>query len=784
MASVLQLVDVDAETNILFDLNDSAGANSAFYGGVQTLLVQDVSFGSATLGNDASVAAATPRSVAFNRLARRPVSFHSIIKASSYDNLTKAVGVLGRYLADGATLRWIADGSSDRKFIDCDPTNAPALLSGREAALYEATQLFQTPAGVEIALSSLPYLRSDALDPALNKLANATLLLDSNDDGTPNGWTITSTPTLSIVAATDSLHVVAGAATRGIFQATGAASAASGQTWTLSCEVQVASGTMALITDWRTAADATISNVSVTQAAAGWKRISITGTAPGTTDHIRVRIESSGAAATFDVRNVQLEQSASASPFRVAGSQTIVVDPASTTSPPFMMPVYNPGTAPAPCVLDVAFPDASTAGVEADYARLSNDGVMGRNRLADFLNGPNFAQAEATANGWTATLGTDASSVADGNASGGNTLRITHATDPTTAKQRVNLTRSTMMDCLRGRFVVMARVKGAAARLFKLQLVWGPGTSPQYSNDEVDHDLTNATTFNYVPVNLGEIELPEELGVQLGNFTMQLWTRQDSGTAQNLDVDDLWLVPAVDTAAATVSSGGEQSVFGSALTTPPKDLGAGDPTWTAGTVSGTSMVLDTLNDGAGWGDNTNGAFGGVGHHAITFDWNFVSGDSGYTYKVEVANLTDNTIVASQSFTPSPNTSGHQTLILAFDGVAAKVYQPRVVHTVQTSLGTTTIHSMSHTVIPLIVQNQRVRSDPGSLPTRDDVETLDSSGNLLTQMDPSATPFWVPPGLSLVWLNELDVSAAGYVENQATLGRTMTVTPTVYRRDWS
>ena len=52
-----------------------------------------------------------------------------------------------------------------------------------------------------------------------------------------------------------------------------------------------------------------------------------------------------------------------------------------------------------------------------------------------------------------------------------------------------------------------------------------------------------------------------------------------------------------------------------------------------------------------------------------------------------------------------------------------------------------------------VQNQKARSDPGSLPTRSDVEKLDSSGNMVIPLSATAVPFWLPPGLSLIYLNE-------------------------------
>src|SRR5207247_6185565 len=105
-----------------------------------------------------------------------------------------------------------------------------------------------------------------------------------------------------------------------------------------------------------------------------------------------------------------------------------------------------------------------------DEVKRPNYCITERNRLSDFLNGPNYAQAESTGNGWTVTLATGTSSTADGNASGGNMARTTHTTDPNTLAKRITWTRSTTLDCLRGRYTVYARLLAAAAKVYDLQL--------------------------------------------------------------------------------------------------------------------------------------------------------------------------------------------------------------------------------------------------------------------------------------------------------------------------
>jgi hypothetical protein len=112
------------------------------------------------------------------------------------------------------------------------------------------------------------------------------------------------------------------------------------------------------------------------------------------------------------------------------------VDPAATGFAQ-LMPIYNPSEAPAPCEVLVAFPDSNSKIVEVDYGLVSDKMVPGSRALSDFLNGPNYAQAEATGGGWTVALGADTISGANVHASGGNQAQIAHTVDPTLAAKRI-----------------------------------------------------------------------------------------------------------------------------------------------------------------------------------------------------------------------------------------------------------------------------------------------------------------------------------------------------------
>src|SRR6266516_3899163 len=192
MTITLQIVDVDDPTSIMFDLNDPTGANSALYGSVVTGILQDVDMGVPTMPNTGTGTGS------FNRDARAQMKMRVRIDATSYDAGALAVGRLAALIAQGCCIKYIANGSTDVRYIDCDPSETPVLLNGQPQTLFNAMTLMDTPEGITLQLSRLPYLRGDKLDPTVNKLvSNPTMLRDSNADGTPDGWTITSTPTLT-----------------------------------------------------------------------------------------------------------------------------------------------------------------------------------------------------------------------------------------------------------------------------------------------------------------------------------------------------------------------------------------------------------------------------------------------------------------------------------------------------------------------------------------------------------------------------------------------------------
>jgi hypothetical protein len=187
MASTLQLVDTDLST-VLLDLN---GTNGDEYGSVTWALLSDVEFSAPSYANDRfNFASADGGTTANHRAQLSQVTFRVLPTATSYDNLAAGVNRLAALLANGGTLKWIPNGSSNTRFRDFEPSDSPVLFEGRELGVFNATALFRKPEGVTLQLSVQPFFYGADLDSAANILANATMLRDADGAGVPDSWTV------------------------------------------------------------------------------------------------------------------------------------------------------------------------------------------------------------------------------------------------------------------------------------------------------------------------------------------------------------------------------------------------------------------------------------------------------------------------------------------------------------------------------------------------------------------------------------------------------------------
>jgi hypothetical protein len=456
-------------------------------------------------------------------------------------------------------------------------------------------------------------------------------------------------------------------------------------------------------------------------------------------------------------------------PAVTSSSVTVPNDPATGTKVR-VFPLTATGDLPTPGRVHVQMDTGSTVervliGHRARKSRASSV-------FADYLSDSGFFQCEATNRTWTLFHDLNTSSVADASfGSGGNVARVTHATTPTVYNRRVRATRTTKIDSLRGAWDVWVRVKAAAARDFRLLLKWGPSTAdpPAFANDEVRHNTeANGTppAFGYVELNLGRIYIPET--VPLGGLALEIWTRQASGAAANLDLDLVWLVPA-GASTVVVPGGSATTSLGSELTTPPDQI-TGDPVWTAATIIGTAVQLDSDLDAVGFGPNTGLALV-TGRYRVLFDIVWETGGT-LTAELRVTNVTDNTEAVSQVYTAANVPVFSRRLdVLQFDAVAGKTYQPQVTLTDVTD-GSLRVNRITVEHLPSLAVNDFVKTDP----MRGSVDRLDVNGNLSGYLTVEGeVPLPLEPGENHIMVRCDEIPLALYEENENKLARTPTVT---------
>lgn len=207
-----------------------------------------------------------------------------------------------------------------------------------------------------------------------------------------------------------------------------------------------------------------------------------------------------------------------------------------------------------------------------------------------------------------------------------------------------------------------------------------------------------------------------------------------------------------------VPGGSSETWLGSQLLTPTNPAGL-----SAGTVSGTGLVLDANNEAGGTPPNTGLAWP-VGRHRLTYNVTVTQGS--LNYAVVVRNITDSTDAAIATY----GLIGTFSHVLQVDSVAGKSYQPQVKITAVAGSPSMRVTSIAHEFVPFLAQNDQARSDP----ERTTVEKLESDGDLVATLSTEGSvPFWLPPGLTAIFVVPLDVpKGVGYTDPESVKGRTV------------
>lgn len=351
-----QIVDEDL-TTVRFDMNDASGAANP--GGLKTIArelhlrlpeLEAVRFAPSSRPGGRTVFARDPLAV---------TTWKQAVLGSAnntYDEGARAFNELTRLLRAGGVIKFTPEGSTETRFIDFEPSDGVALFGDEPEDVFRALTSHAYPDGAPVTIVRQPHLRIAELDPALNVLANPTLLIDRNGDGRPEGWNWDVAPTNeSIVAAEEAYEFTYALTAEDAFYQVPFLSAAPGEVWTASVEGRVVSGPGRWFIEVRflNAADNNIGvATSAAQTGSTMGRVSITGTAPAGTAKVLWRYfvtNTSASAAVYRERRAQLEKSSSASRFRCS-AQAFSNDP-TLLGQGRILPIWVEGDAPCPIKL-------------------------------------------------------------------------------------------------------------------------------------------------------------------------------------------------------------------------------------------------------------------------------------------------------------------------------------------------------------------------------------------------------------------------------------------------
>jgi len=297
-------------STVLFDFTDATGAANP--SGLKSRLM-----GFDAGGNTKSTEWFSPSNrdgdtLVFTRHGRRVLGLSLLLEGANadYDSLRAGVEGMISVLEDGTSkeIYWVTD--SDVRYIDFQTADLSRILTGDHQGSVFAIDRGKI-IGYPLSIYVGPWERNAELDPATNVLTNPTLLLDTNLDGVPDGWTVSGTPLNPVIIPEEQcFEFDADGTLEGYLQDNTAAVA---QVWKVSVAARVESGTrdLRLKLEFRDATTA-LASVVVTTTSATFVAIDVTSAAaPAGTTTARVYIESGlvgSGTGGLRFRNAQLER--------------------------------------------------------------------------------------------------------------------------------------------------------------------------------------------------------------------------------------------------------------------------------------------------------------------------------------------------------------------------------------------------------------------------------------------------------------------------------------------
>ena len=790
MTFTLQLVDPSDDTTVLFDFHDPTGANNA--NGVRT----NAALGGGALElqpADLETVDFRPTSMDGQRVVQARartgnVGWSQRMRAASYDDLANAAGQLGMWLrAGGKALKWQPDGASDPRWLDLLPTSAPALFYGRAQDVGQAVGRFDTANGVPLRIPFSGFFRGALLNSETNILHNASLwrtsLVFANR---PRYWAWDSTTGLSDESLAPLLEayqfVMTGSTARNFEQTTDTGSVSEDDVLSLSFYARCAQGFSARLqlagrfldssgTPLAAEEAGTLTAVAV---ADGWVRFELTMTAaPASTSKVKftIRVQDSDSNPnTIQLKMAQCEKNAAPTKF-VVGPEDMTNSPRALGPAP-VVPIYVHGDAWAPVALTLRSFDSDAQVQEFLIGRRSDGTEVDVKRVVGYLNQGAAAMLSSS------SLYNYTSSQTDADAANGNVAEVDYGSDPepTVMQRRTRVGFYIDPDAMRGSWDVWLRCRATDTAKHEVQLRWAASFAGPVPNSNLSAtlDARLAEDFPFVWVYLGTMAVPYDYP-SLQGVALECWSRlvpDDDFEDGNLRLDFLSFVPIDDpepslTRVLAPPRSTEQWL-GNQLSTPATDV-TGDPTFVAADLgSGGDAIMNADLESVGTPPAT-GAEWQVGWQRITFRHTPRSGAE-FEVNYRIVNITDDTTV-SQLTGIALGTSGSQDVVMEFASEAGKLYQAQVWIDSRVK-GQLRVRSITHETVPFLGQQDAIFTDPET----GMVAKINSAGEFNSRLESrGAIPLWCPPGLSVIYVQAVDIPALSYAEGQSVLDRSWEAT---------
>jgi hypothetical protein len=365
-------------------------------------------------------------------------------------------------------------------------------------------------------------------------------------------------------------------------------------------------------------------------------------------------------------------------------------------------------------------------------------------------SGTRFLQGEDSSIA-SSTEGTNATKpTGDAQASGGSYLAIAGVVaEAPKPRGRWTLTSNVP----KGPHLVMARLRTQDPTTWFLQIRYAPfntnNRAAPYMLPETPFstNVNGLSVFQYTEIPLGVIDIPDAANA----LTLDLFARQESGTATTLRVDFLVLVPFEQSAVVTARHQGAVTASGLTMTA----IGTGTQ------VTGTDRAVTTQGSGGRLSLTPHS-----GRFRATWRYSIESPSGADIFRFSGPGFTHDIQTTTDDY--------NKTVAAEFDANGTTTYDLDAVYSTKAadSNGTLTLHQVSVEYVPAAATGESFRTKP------EDALAFkhDSAGNQTVLLHTAGkVPLWFDPGDNVLYVAPLDIRGQGLSPYlTSVLGRTLDV----------